>query len=104
VHWDTVLSGASSDQWQLRYSPEIEENRPIFLLSGGYRAGMRTSGDQATLYRSRDGGLTWRTVHLEESIVPTALAISPRFREDGLLFVGTNDGRVLTLADSELRD
>jgi hypothetical protein len=62
-----------------------ENNRPVFLLGGG------------KIYHSSDGGQTWAKFELPTGIVPTALAISPNFGRDGLLFVGTKDGRVVTV-------
>ena len=72
-----------ADIQQLVYAPNIEEDRPIFLLAG------------ETVYHSGDGGLTWQAFDLPADIVPTALAISPSFTQDRLLFIGTAGGRVV---------
>jgi photosystem II stability/assembly factor-like uncharacterized protein len=102
VNWNAVLSTAEAYSAQLVYAPDIEVNRPVFLLTtkGYYEEPLSLQG---TLYRSGDGGLTWRAVQLPEGGTPTALAISPNFAQDGLLFVGTADGRVLAVEDSTLR-
>jgi photosystem II stability/assembly factor-like uncharacterized protein len=102
VSWTAVLSTAEAYSAQLVYAPDIEVNRPVFLLTtkGYYEEPLSLQG---TLYRSGDGGLTWRAVQLPEGGTPTALAISPNFAQDGLLFVGTVDGRVLAVEDSTLR-
>ncbi len=101
--WQAVLrtEAGSSASSQIVYAPDIEVNRPVFLLV--------TTADSAdlasvrgTLYRSGDGGLSWETVQLPEGMSPTALAISPNFVQDGLLFIGTGDGRVLTLEAAKL--
>jgi photosystem II stability/assembly factor-like uncharacterized protein len=101
--WQAVLrtEAVSSAQSQMVYAPDIEVNRPVFLLV--------TTTDSAdlvsvrgTLYRSGDGGLSWKIAQLPEGISPTALAISPNFVQDGLLFIGTGDGRVLTLEAAKL--
>jgi photosystem II stability/assembly factor-like uncharacterized protein len=68
---------------QIVYAPDVEQNRPVFALADGL------------VYRSGDGGQTWTEFKLPAGIVPTALAISPDFARDGLLFVGTEDGRVV---------
>jgi len=96
--WDAVLGDLSATPTQLVYAPDIESNRPVFLVA------VETLPDQPAimrgrLYRSGDGGLTWGEVELPEDVSPTALAISPNFAQDGLLFVGTADGRVLTFED-----
>ena len=49
---------------------------------------------RASIYRSVDGGVSWEEVELPANLVPTALAISPTFDQDGLLWLGTADGRV----------
>jgi photosystem II stability/assembly factor-like uncharacterized protein len=94
--WDAVLRDLPATPTQLVYAPGIEFNRPVFLVA------VETLPDQPAvmrgrLYRSGDGGLTWQQVELPEDVSPTALAISPNFAQDGLLLVGTADGRVLTL-------
>lgn len=85
--WELVQTLAADVQ-QLVYAPDIEEDRPIFLLAG------------ETVYRSGDGGLTWQEFNLPADIVPTAVAISPDFAQDGLLFIGTADGQVIQLKAS----
>jgi photosystem II stability/assembly factor-like uncharacterized protein len=103
VNWQAVLrtEDTSFTSSQLVYAPDIEVNRPVYLLlttmDGADPATMR-----GTLYRSGDGGMTWEAVQLPEGISPTALAISPNFVQDGLLFIGTADGRVLTLEAAKL--
>jgi len=93
--WEQVLTQLPPGRKQLVYAPGTEENRPVFLLVlDRYDV---SSVSKGTLYRSPDGGLTWEVRPLPEGIVPTALAISPSFGQDGLLFVGTFDGQVVTL-------
>jgi photosystem II stability/assembly factor-like uncharacterized protein len=96
-HWDQVLAQLPSGERQLVYAPGIEENRLVFLLALEGYAVSSGSEVKGTLYRSPDGGITWEGLQLPEGVAPTALAISPNFGQDGLLFVGTVDGRVLTL-------
>jgi photosystem II stability/assembly factor-like uncharacterized protein len=103
VSWQAVLrtEAVSSASSQLVYAPDIEVNRPVFLLvTMADSAG--SASVRGTLYRSGDGGLSWETVQLPEGISPTALAISPDFVQDGLLFIGTGEGRVLTLEAAKL--
>jgi photosystem II stability/assembly factor-like uncharacterized protein len=87
---------------QLVYAPDIEANRPLFLLVRIRHDMADPASERGILYRSGDGGLTWGEVGLVEDVSPTALAISPNFARDGLLFVGTADGRVLTVEDGAL--
>jgi photosystem II stability/assembly factor-like uncharacterized protein len=100
--WDAVLRDLSATSTQLVYAPGIEFNRPVFLVAVGTDHSIALPSLRGTLYRSGDGGLTWLEVELPEDVSPTALAISPNFAQDGLLFVGTADGRVLTFEDSTL--
>jgi photosystem II stability/assembly factor-like uncharacterized protein len=81
--WEAVLNAISLPQ--LVYGPETEGGRLLFLLATD------------VLYRSEDGGQTWRAIALPRDISPSALAISPDFAQDGLLFVGTSDGQVIAL-------
>lgn len=104
--WDAVLNIAYPivvDPFvvpgQLVYASDIEVNRPVFLLVRIRHDITDPLSERVVLYRSGDGGLTWQEVELPEDVSPTALAISPNFAQDGLLFVGTADGRVLTFED-----
>jgi len=101
--WDAVLNiaspiggGALIVPAQLVYAPAGEANRQVFLLVR-IRDNVDPSSERGTLYRSGDGGLTWQEVGLPEGVSPTALAMSPNFAEDGLLFVGNGDGQVRPL-------
>ena len=85
--WTAVLTPRADIQ-QLVYAPDIEENRPLFLLAG------------ETVYPSRHGGMTGQVFDLPADMVPTALAISPNFVQDGPLLVGTADGLVVQLKAS----
>ena len=82
---------------QLVYAPDIEVNRPVFLLVRTRSDAIDPATERGMLYRSGDGGLTWQAIDSPKAASATALAISPRFSEDGLLFVGTEDGQVRPL-------
>ena len=86
---------------QLVYELDAEENRHLFLLVAFRDDPQDGSSERTALYRSNDGGLTWEAIVLPSDLSPTAVAISPDFGQDGLLFVGTVDGEVITLT-SEL--
>lgn len=97
LHWTAVLTQLISTE-ELVYAPGLEENRPLFLLATIKGETKSPGAPQKTIYHSRDGGLTWELLALPAGTVPTALAISPNFAQDRLLFVGTMDGQVLRLA------
>ncbi|MGE5603083.1 MAG: hypothetical protein ACM30E_08530 [Nitrososphaerales archaeon] len=108
--WDSTLSvphpiavGPLVAPAQLLFAPDSEANRPVFLLVRVRKDATDPASERALLYRSGDGGLTWREVELPPDLSPTVMAISPNFSQDGLLFVGTGDGRVQTLEDRALR-
>ncbi|MCP4540849.1 MAG: hypothetical protein GY832_27245 [Chloroflexi bacterium] len=86
--WNTVLELGSPPQ--LVYGPETEAGRVLFLQA--------TSNDpispQNILYYSEDA-VNWQVVELPPGISPTAIAISPDFAQDGLLFVGNSDGQIV---------
>lgn len=92
---DTGLSGGSTAQ--IVYAPDVEVNRPVFLLATGSFWEATPDAMQSALFRSLDGGLSWQKVTVGDGVVPTALAISPTFAQDGLIFVGTAGGQFLTL-------
>jgi photosystem II stability/assembly factor-like uncharacterized protein len=100
--WQTVFSPESGFIQQFAYAPNLEANRPLFLLVSR-RENIAAWGPtyeavvQSRLYRSTDGGQTWRELELPAGLTPSALAVSPNFAKDGLLFLGTSDGRVVTL-------
>ena len=108
AHWDTVLRTpppaydpfASSPP--LAFAPGPEEQRTLYLVAARTEMVGDREALRGTLFRSLDGGLTWGTVRLPEGVQPTAIALSPHYLQDGLLFVGTADGRVLTLNASGL--
>jgi photosystem II stability/assembly factor-like uncharacterized protein len=68
------------------------------LASDGVAFAARSSG----LYRSADGGRSWRPAYaslsLSEPLTTTAVALSPAFAADGLVLAGANGG-VLRSAD-----
>jgi photosystem II stability/assembly factor-like uncharacterized protein len=107
--WDLVLETGTAppSRAELVYAPGIEIDRPLFLLvaphynptyntATGYVPAQPPT-EQGRLYRSSDGGQSWQAVALGAGLLPTALAISPDFARDRLLYVGTVDGRVVTL-------
>lgn len=104
ISWASVLSTGepSFESPQLVYAPDIEVNRPVFLVTTTTDPSSDPPLVQGSLYRSTDGGTTWQVVQLPEGISPTAVAISPNFIHDGQLFIGTADGRVLVLDASTL--
>ncbi len=101
--WQRVLAtgGANADRSQIVYGPG-EEQRPVFLLVSGVQHVGESQVTWGKLFRSADGGQSWSAIQAGVGIVPTALAISPSFDRDGLIFVGTGDGRVLILRGMEL--
>jgi hypothetical protein len=112
-NWNVVLNTkVSPSSAQLVYAPGIEANRPVFLLvTAHYNPVYNTAtgyvpnqppAEGGTLYRSSDGGQTWEAIKLPAGISPTALAISPDFAKDHLLYVGTIDGRVVALDTASL--
>jgi photosystem II stability/assembly factor-like uncharacterized protein len=80
--WTVVLTTTAQTVQPLVYGPD-EVAQSVFLLAGD------------RVYRSGDGGQTWAEFALPSGMAPTALAISPDYARDGLLFVGTQDGRVV---------
>jgi len=96
------MRGRVRQPLQLVYASTGEVDRPVFLLVRTRQDIADPSSERLVLHRSGDGGLTWQEVRLPQGVSPTALAISPAFSQDGLLFVGTADGRVLTLEVSAL--
>ncbi|MFQ5855935.1 MAG: hypothetical protein ACE5LU_09860 [Anaerolineae bacterium] len=103
ISWDAVLSVPGTSSVQLVYAPNVEVNRPVFLVAKVIDYSSIPPSQRGTLYRSGDGGITWRQVQLPGDMSPTALAISPNFIQDRLLFAGTADGQVLSLEDPALR-
>lgn len=85
--WDAVLGDVASPQPvpPLVFGPETEQGRRLFLVGAN------------VIYLSEDGGQTWRTIELDMAAWVTALACSPDFVQDGLLFVGTASGQVLPI-------
>jgi photosystem II stability/assembly factor-like uncharacterized protein len=100
-HWTPVLTIQAGGIKQLLYAPDIEPNRPMFLLSALTDQTISRSVESNRLYRSNDGGLTWQPFELPTGVIPTAVAISPHFTQDRTLFIGTADGQVLTLEDTQ---
>jgi photosystem II stability/assembly factor-like uncharacterized protein len=99
LHTDPAAANQPASSWgpaHLVYAPDSEVNRPVFLLTIAAEDS-QPGALRGALYRSGDGGQTWQAAQLPEGVNPTALAISPDFSRDGLLFLGTADGRVLLM-------
>ncbi len=101
AHWVPVLQTSPPEQDpfhtspRLVYGPEMEGGRSLFLLVTRTTYDTIPPSVQGWLYRSDDGGQAWQGVGLPDDILPAALAISPAFEEDGLLFLGTANGRMI---------
>jgi photosystem II stability/assembly factor-like uncharacterized protein len=100
--WQVVLSQPGLVPVQMTYAPDMETDRPAFLVALEASSSEPT-GQGGRLYTSADGGQTWKAIDLENDVQPRALAISPSFAQDSTLFVGTADARVIILQGSELR-
>jgi photosystem II stability/assembly factor-like uncharacterized protein len=99
--WDIVLSvggqAFGSIPPQLAYGPETDTGRLLFFLVTSTDPNTEPPTDQGTLYRSADGGLSWEALALPAGLVPTALAVSPTYAQDSLIWLGAADGRVIPL-------
>lgn len=107
--WQRVLQGpagggaaAGLDRMQLVYGPH-EERREVFLLTTGYRYEADRRVAWGRLHRSPDGGQTWAEMSAGQGITPTALAISPAYAQDGVLFIGTAAGEILHIRPGVLQ-
>ena len=104
--WDVVLSvgGHAYNPFppQLAYGPETEQGRLLFLLATDTDPNADPPRDQGTLYRSEDGGVSWEALALPADLAPTALALSSTYAQDGLLWLGTADSRVIPLEAAQL--
>jgi outer membrane protein assembly factor BamB len=85
--WEYKMAVAGNDRAQIVYAPDIEENRPVFLLHGHSLEASYDGWDSTWGFGPR-----FRVPAVEF----TSLAISPRFADDGLLFLGTADGQVIS--------
>ena len=101
--WQRVLATGRTDveRTQLAYGP-TEKGREVFLLASGTRYEGEARVAWGMLFRSADGGQTWAEVNPGAGIVPAALALSPGFAEDGLIFLGAADGLVHSLRGMDL--
>lgn len=96
------LSIAADASVQMLYAPDMEENRPVYLLAVEEDWASIPPAKRGQLFRSGDGGITWRWAQLPPEVVPTSVTLSPQFAADGFVLVGTADGRVLTVRDDTL--
>jgi photosystem II stability/assembly factor-like uncharacterized protein len=112
-NWHSVLeTGLTPSAGRLLYVPGVEANRPVFLLvAPRYDPTYTTTTGYVPaepptwagrLYRSSDGGLTWAQIELPGGLSPTAMALSPTFAQDRLLYLGTASGGVHSLDTSTL--
>jgi hypothetical protein len=106
--WDLVLSLEESASGllpaQIAYGPETEAGRLIFLLATYTNLNADPPITQGTLFRSEDGGVSWEALEPPAGLVTTALALSPTYAQDGLLWLGTADGRVVSAQAADLRE
>jgi photosystem II stability/assembly factor-like uncharacterized protein len=100
--WDIIPSPGRSRQ--LVYGPEIGDGRSIFRLIEDRKWKIEWAVFEYFPHRPANG-VEWQTIELPSDVItPTALAVSPAFAEDGLLFVGTEDGHVVTLNTATLTE
>lgn len=102
--WSAVLTPGpelSFSPPQLVYGPATGEGRTLFLLVTTIDTSVEPPLEQVFLYHSEDA-VNWRELELPEDVSPTALAISPDFVQDDLLFFGTADGQVISLQAAQL--
>jgi photosystem II stability/assembly factor-like uncharacterized protein len=100
--WQPVLNTGVSQiaGGQMAYGPD-ENRRTVLLLVRASQPGA-AGGLSGKLFRSPDGGQTWTALNPGANLVPTAMALSPDFARDGLLYLGTADGRVLELREADI--
>jgi hypothetical protein len=84
------------------YAPDIEENRPVHLLTIEEDLDTVPPTKRGLLHRSGEGGISWRLAQLPPGVVPTVVTVSPQFPADRVVFVGTADGRVLAVRENTL--
>lgn len=100
ANWQAVSRGLRLEvggRLALALSPDFGRDRTAFLLSRSF--------DRSTLYRTADGGATWQieSAGATGKALITAIAISPDFARDGMVFWGGNDGRIRTVKAGDLR-
>jgi photosystem II stability/assembly factor-like uncharacterized protein len=97
----SLLSNVGNRVLDLAISPAISTDRTLFATTWGNGSiARRLNGQyvfQCELYRSTDGGRTWRSVgpQIPGTSVPHGflrMAMSPAFGRDGTLFIGSGHG------------
>jgi photosystem II stability/assembly factor-like uncharacterized protein len=97
--WNAVLSPGPSVYFsppQFVYGPATDQGRQIFLLATTSDYDYDPPVERNTLYYS-ENAVEWQIIELPSGLTPTSLALSPDFARDGLLFVGSAEGRVVAL-------
>jgi len=81
------------------FNQESEGEEVVYALAASpdfAKTGTCFSARQSGLYRSDDGGETWKSVYesltLDMPLVTTSVVVSPAFPQDGLVYAGTNGG------------
>ena len=108
--WATVLDATSiparwgyGNSWaEIASAPNMEANRPVFLVLRWEEIVDGQSQPRGALYVSRDGGQRWASAKLPGGQNPTAIAVPHGFAEDQRFYVGLSDGRVISLRLSDL--
>jgi len=82
---------------ELNQESEVQEIVYALASSPDFaKSGTCFSARQSGLYRSDNGGETWKTVYgsltIDVPLVTTSVVLSPAFPQDGLVFAGTNGG------------
>jgi photosystem II stability/assembly factor-like uncharacterized protein len=97
--WSPVLTTGAGSYAQIAYAPELEQNRPVFVLVAARDPGTADATWRNRLYRSGDGGVTWQQIEGEGYEQITALSISPSFATDATLLFGTARGEIWLKTD-----
>lgn len=100
--WTPLIdSGIPSSSAQLLYGTETDGGRSMFMLVSEVTYGDEPPSVPSRLYRSFDS-LIWELITLPKEINPTALAMSPNYVNDDLLFLGLDNGKIVSITGSTL--
>jgi len=108
--WTAVLNlsgqqinwGTSHSRAQIAYAPDMEANRPVFLVLRWDEIRDGTSKVRGALYLSWDGGQTWTSAKIPGQAAPTAITVPDRFVTDQTLYLGMSDGQVTSVRMADL--
>jgi photosystem II stability/assembly factor-like uncharacterized protein len=98
--WAGGYGGVARYSERIGWTPPTAATPIRSVTAIAFGADCLLAGHASGIARSTDGGRSWRAASIATEVATTALALSPRFAEDGVALAATLESGVLRSTDS----